>query len=108
LEKENFDSLERKILTVWKRKILTVWKGKFWQLSRHRKSSWRHTKWGTLELLGNHWKAPLKSSSERLTIKKSPWQSLKNHPPHPYKSILNHRMVSTLTRHSIKHNGKNH
>jgi hypothetical protein len=47
--KENFDSLERKILTVWKgkfwqfgkedfdsleRKILTVWKGKFWQLGK--------------------------------------------------------------------------
>jgi hypothetical protein len=29
LEMGNFDSLERKILTVWKRKILTVLKGKF-------------------------------------------------------------------------------
>ncbi len=33
-EKENFDSLKKKILTVWKRKILTVWKGKFWQFEK--------------------------------------------------------------------------
>ncbi len=40
--KENFDSLKRKILTVWKRQILTVWKrkiltvciGKFWQFEK--------------------------------------------------------------------------
>ncbi len=30
-KKENFDSLKRNILTVWKGKFLTVWKGKFWQ-----------------------------------------------------------------------------
>jgi hypothetical protein len=48
-EKENFDSLKRKILTVWKgkirqfekenfdslkRKISAVWKGKFWQFEK--------------------------------------------------------------------------
>jgi hypothetical protein len=34
LEKENFDSLKRKILTVLKREILTVWKGNFDSLEK--------------------------------------------------------------------------
>jgi hypothetical protein len=41
VEKENFDSLKKEILTVWKGKfwqfgkgILTVWKGKFWQFGK--------------------------------------------------------------------------
>jgi hypothetical protein len=33
-EKENFDSLKKKILTVWKGKFLTVWKRKFCQFEK--------------------------------------------------------------------------